>query len=293
MTTSSPTLAAYAAEIAAIAAEGAKSAVGVETRGRASSGFYWKPDMIVTASEALSAKKDEAVKVRSPSGEVFEGRVAGRDPSTDVAVIQTSSLGEPMPMRTQPIGLGEAVVAVGRSRHGPFCAAGVVALAGPAWRSMRGGEISQRVRLDLKLMAHSEGGPVLDASGAGMGMAVFGPRRSVLVIPPETIERAANEIAAHGRVRRGYLGVGVQSVPIQASGDKAGLMVVSLDDKGPARQGGVLQGDIILSIDGETVSSPRSLARALTGSRIGTASAVALVRAGEQKTLTVTIGETR
>lgn len=293
MTTRSPTLASYSAEIAAIAGEAAKRVVGVETRRRGSSGFYWKPDMIVTASDALAANKDETVKLLSPGGETFEGRVAGRDPSTDVAVIQTSALGEPMPMRAPPVNLGEAAITVGRSRHGASLAAGFVALAGPPWRSMRGGEISQRVWLDLKLMAHAEGGLVLDASGGAMGMAVYGPRRSVVVIPAETIDRAASEIAAHGRVRRGYLGVGVQSVPIEASGAKAGLMVVSLDDQGPARQGGVLQGDIILSIDGETVSSPRSLARALVGSRIGTTAAVALIRAGEQKTLNVTIGEGR
>jgi S1-C subfamily serine protease len=122
-------------------------------------------------------------------------------------------------------------------------------------------------------------------------MAVFGPRRRTLVIPVETIERVATEVRSHGRVRRGNLGVGVQSVRVTGADGTPGLMVVSVDDKGPARRAGILQGDILLSIDGSPLRSARSLARLLPGTLIDSSARFDLVRAGESKSLEITIGE--
>jgi S1-C subfamily serine protease len=165
---------------------------------------------------------------------------------------------------------------------------------------MRGGDISRQFWLDVALSWRSEGGAVFDASGQFVGMPVFGPRRRVLVIPAETIGRAGEELLTHGRIRRGYLGVGIQPVAVtpQAGAEtshgetgETGLMIMSLDPKGPAAQAGLQQGDIIVAIDGTAVGSRRVLAKVLTGASIGRALAVDLLRAGQNLTQPVTIGE--
>ncbi len=292
MPPSAPSLNALSSEIAALAAQTEQSVVGIESARRRTSGFFWNANVIVTASDALEAGKDDAVKVRFATGDVAEARVLGHDPTTDVALVGPERNGQAI-SSDMPVAphLGSAVLALGRSAYGATCATGFVSLAGPAWRSVRGGEIARRLWLDLRLAAHAEGGPVIDTSGSLVGMAAFGPRRRTLVIPVETIERVAAEIQSHGRVRRGYLGVGVQSVRVMGSDGALGLMVVSVDDKGPARQAGVLQGDILLSIGGSPLRSARSLARLLPGTLIGSSARVDLVRAGESKSLEITVGE--
>ncbi len=132
---------------------------------------------------------------------------------------------------------------------------------------------------------------MLDPLGALLGMAVFGPRRRTLVIPAETIERVGEEILLHGHVRQGYLGVSVQAVRATGSQGRSGLMVVSLDEKGPAHAAGILQGDILVRVGGNPLVSPRSLATLLPGSLIGSSARIDLLRAGQGKSLEVIIGE--
>ena len=161
--------------------------------------------------------------------------------------------------------------------------------AGP-WRSLRGGEIDARIELDLRLRRSAEGGVALDASGAAFGMAVFGPRRRVLVIPGATIERVAAKLASHGRIPRGYLGLGLHPVAL-TGGDGTGAMVMSVDPKGPGAAAGVHQGDVIVALDGEPIRHVQSLLRALGPDRVGQTVTLDLRRAGETKQLSLTIGE--
>jgi len=87
---------------------------------------------------------------------------------------------------------------------------------------------------------------VLNAGGNAIGMAVFGPRRRVLVSPAATIERVASKLAAHGRIPRGYLGLGLQPVVIEG-GEGLGAMVMSVDPQGPGALAGLRQGDILIA----------------------------------------------
>ena len=133
-----------------------------------------------------------------------------------------------------------------------------IAVAGPAWRSMRGGDIAARIELDLKLRRQAEGALVLDAAGHGVGMAVYGPRRRSLVIPAATIERVAPLLETHGRIPRGYLGLGLQ--PVRVAGDRSkGAMVMSIDPAGPGAAAGVRQGDVIVSLDGQPLAGVDAL----------------------------------
>ena len=117
----------------------------------------------------------------------------------------------------------------------------------------------------MRLRHSHEGGLALTASGEAIGMAVQGVRR-VLVIPSATIGRVAGRLETHGRIARGYLGVGLQPVKLD---DGIGAMVMSVDQSGPSAAAGIRQGDIIVGWNGEKLSGVRSLLRALGPDSVG------------------------
>jgi S1-C subfamily serine protease len=298
-------LTSLSADGAAIAKQAAQSAVAVRDRGRWFSGFYWQADVVVSASELLRPKHGATVALVSSSQEL-EGSVIGRDPSTDVALIRVPAGAQPVAQASSPQpALGEIVLAAGRTRHGVLCSVGQVALSEGPWRSMYGGDITARVWLDLRLLPEGEGSAVFNALGQFIGMAVHGPRRRVLLIPAATIERVGGEVLAHGRVRRAYLGVGVQAVAVQGkddnkndpdkpeNGDKrrTGLMIISLDPDGPAAQAGLRQGDIILAFDGKPLSTARVLIGMLRSAGIAKTANLDVRRAGDDIKVEVALGE--
>jgi PDZ domain len=149
-------------------------------------------------------------------------------------------------------------------------------LATAQWQSMRGGNIDSLIRLDMRLSHRSEGGLVVDSEGRLLGMTVFGPRQTTLVIPMPTIERVGAKLLADGLIRRGYLGVGLHGIRLDEAlaaslslPDRRAIMVVSVDPNGPARTAGVLVGDVIVGFDGEAVSGVRSVFARLTPESVG------------------------
>jgi S1-C subfamily serine protease len=135
---------------------------------------------------------------------------------------------------------------------------------------------------------------VLDAKGALLGMSTLGPRRTVLVIPTTTVEGVLEPLLSKGRVERGWLGVALQPVlvpeGIQAeAGQSHGLMVMGVTKDGPAAQAGVLTGDILVAIGGESVSRPALVAQRLGPEAVGQVIELRLLRAGKVLTLTATV----
>jgi len=167
---------------------------------------------------------------------------------------------------------------------------GVVSRSAGAWRSLRGGTIDARLELGVSLRRRSEGGLVLDAAGRALGMAVFGPRRRVLVIPSQTIERVAATLQTHGRVARGYLGLSLQRVTVAGS-EAPGAIVMSVDPQGPAAKVGIRQGDVITAWNGEPLRHVYALARSLGPDSVGTTVTLGLLRGGEAKEIPLNIGE--
>jgi S1-C subfamily serine protease len=269
-------------------AKAAPSIVSVRSHRSQSSGFAWRPGLVVTADEALAEEGEFAVTV--PGGDSAPAQLVGRDPTTDVALlrIDRSDL-PPLPLTATSLAVGALAVAVGSDDGAPIAALGVVSREGGPWRSLRGGEIDARIELDLRLRRRAEGGVALDASGSAFGMAVFGPRRRVLVIPAATIERVAAKLASDGRIPRGYLGLGLH--PVALTGGGAGAMVMSVDPKGPGAAAGVHQGDVIVAFNGEPIRHVQSLLRALGPDRVGQTVTLDLRRAGETRQLSLTIGE--
>ena len=271
----------------AVAAASA-SVVAVHAGRSRSSGFAWRDGLIATCEESLPDDAD--VTVVLPGGTSARATLVGRDAGTDIALLRIDGPApSPIAFDAAPVRAGSIALAVGSFAGTPVAAAGVVSLSAPAWRSLRGGEIDARIELGLTIRRIAEGGLALDARGRAIGMSVFGPRRRVLVIPGATIDRVAAQLAAHGRVPRGYLGLGLQ--PVKVEPDGIGAMVMGLDRDGPAATAGLRQGDVILAWDGEPVRSVQMLLRALGPASVGCAVTLSLRRAGEPVEAQVTIGE--
>jgi S1-C subfamily serine protease len=118
-------------------------------------------------------------------------------------------------------------------------------------------------------------------------MMLFGPRRRVLVIPAETIDRVAAVLREKGHVARGYLGASLHPV---RHASVHGAMVMSLDESGPAQAAGIQLGDIVTAWNGEPVRGPRELVEKLSPDSVGTSVTLTIRRGGEERQVAVTIG---
>jgi len=288
----SDTLAALSDQLADRVAQAAPGVVGIHSQRARSSGIAIGADLIATAEEALAEEGEIAVTL--PGGERRPANLLGRDPSTDVALLRLEGAGlSPVSFESGATPqAGALALAVGSAEGHPLAAFGIVSHVGPAWRSLRGGEIDARIELDLRLPRHAEGGLAIDAAGRTLGMAVFGPRRRALVIPGATIVRAAGELEKHGRPRRGYLGLGLQPVRLDG-GNGWGLMAISVDANGPAAAAGFAQGDVLTGWNGEPIPSLREVQRALGPGSVGQSVRVAFRRGGRTHEAELTVGERR
>jgi S1-C subfamily serine protease len=286
----SPTLlTGLSAALSGLIAKVAPAIVAVHARRSRSSGFVWRPGLIVTADEALAEEGELAVTI--PGGEAVAATLVGRDPTTDVALLRSDRPDlQPVALAASPVAIGALAVAVGAKDGAPVAALGMVSRATGPWRSLRGGEIDARIELDLRLRSSSEGGLVLDAAGQAIGMAVFGPRRRAHVIPSATIERVAATLASDGRIARGYLGLGLQPVTIAGDGG-SGAMVMSVDPQGPGAAAGVHQGDIIVAWNDAPIGHVQTLLRALGPDSVGQTVTLGLRRGGEAKQVPLTIAK--
>jgi S1-C subfamily serine protease len=272
-----------------LVAKVAPGIVSVHSHRSRSSGFVWRPGLIVTADEALSEDGEFAVTL--PGGDTVAAQLAGRDSTTDVALLRVDRPDlQPVLLEALPLAAGAVAIVVGAEDGSPTVSVGVVSRAAGPWQSLRGGEIEARIELDLRLRRRAEGGPTLNAAGQAIGMAVFGPRRRVLVIPSATIERVAAKLEKYGRIARGYIGLGLHPVKVGGGGE-SGVMVMSVDPQGPGAAAGIYQGDIIVTWNSEPIRHMHSLLRALGPDSVGQTITLGLRRTGETKQIPVTIAE--
>ena len=291
-------LAAWSDRTAQIVELAASSIVAVHGGSRwSSSGIHWRSGVVVTAEERLEG--DDNIKVTLPGGRLVEASLAGRDPTTDVAVLRFQPDGLPIAsIADGSLRTGHIVLAVGNYEGSPLAALGIIAIAGGAWHSVRGGTIDSLIRLDLALSPAAEGGALIDVQGRVVGMAVLGPRRRPLAIPGSTINRAVDQLLARGHVFRGYLGASLQPVKrepasngSQSLGSGRGVLLVSLDPDGPSARAGMLVGDIVTAWDGRSIDRVREIMRLLGPESVGRTVDLSLIRGGAPVALKVIIGE--
>ena len=281
-------------------AAAALSVVALRLGERTRAGILWRADLVV-ASEQTIGDRDSVVVAQAGSESAVTttvtttGTLAGRDPGTNIAVFRLATpLPGALPAPAEPPRVGSLALILGANAGGAATSRlAMVHETGPAWHALAGGRIDSLIRLDARLGA-DEGGPVLDAAGLFLGLSTSGPHGRVLVIPAATIERIAGALLEHGHIPRGWLGVGLHPVAISESlhaiaGQQRGSMVLSVVAGAPAEAAGVMAGDILLEIDGSKFGQRRRLVTILGMERIGQTVAVRLLRAGEVKTVTLTI----
>ena len=276
-------------------ARGSVAAVRLSERAHLGA-ILWRPDVLVTSEQSL-ADRDTLESVLA-DGSCVAGKLTGRDPATNVAVIRLDKAAAQAPaLAASAAQVGALVIAAGSDGGGrPSARLGMVNAVGPEWHSMRGGRIEARIQLDIRLAASEEGGPVFDAAGGWLGMTTFGPRGQILVIPAATIERIAPALLAGGHVPRGWLGIALRPVAVpdelrQAAGEATGLMVMSLSPEGPAAKAGIVPGDIIVSVDGTSARRLRSVLARLGTDSVGKAVALRVIRGGAVIAVEATITE--
>jgi len=294
-------LLALSDDLAGAVERAGRSLVAVNARPRvASSGIYWRPGVVVTADHTV--KRDQDITVTLPEGRSVPARLAGRDPSTDLAALKLEADGTPVAERgdASSLKVGHVVLAVGRGGDSGLSASlGVISALGGAWRTWRGGQIDRFMRLDLSIFLGFSGGPLVDAQGRVVGLNTTGLWRNMgLTVPASTVDRVTEQLLEKGRVARGYIGLGMQPVRLPEAlqsrlnlPGKAGMMAFTVEPGGPAERAGVLIGDVLLALDGEPVSDVGDVQAMLGGERVGKPLRALVLRGGATLELTIAVAE--
>jgi S1-C subfamily serine protease len=263
--------------------------------GRHLTGMLWQPGVVVVSEQALP-NQDEFELV-TPGSSIIEAKLAGRDASTNIAILKTADSIAAPAFTAADAHVGTLALAIGADGAGGASARlGMVNLVDGEWHSRRGGLIDRRIILDIDLAHREEGGPVFDAAGGCLGMSTFGPRGQVIVIPHATLARVMPQLIKDGHVSRGWLGVALHAVAVpdalrESADQSSGMMVMSVVENGPAAQAGIVAGDIILDVDGIPAYRSRKIARYFGGDSIGRQADVRLIRSGAIITVQTTIAE--
>jgi S1-C subfamily serine protease len=283
----------------AVQAAGAWTVRVQARRGPPASGIALAADLVLTADHVVDPAREDSIRIGLPDGSEVGGSVVGRDPATDLAILRiaSGSLSPAKAAQGDPR-TGSLALVVGRPGREPSASLGLITgLAGPA-RTRRGGLLERFIQVDAVMYPGFSGGPLVDADGAVLGMITsgLGFGGPAVAIPWSLAAQLAETIGKHGKVPRGYLGVGSQPVTLSAQareltgGQERGLLVVQVADGGPAAVAGFLQGDILVRLDGTPVTNADDLQGLLGPNRVGSAVTAAIIRGGELRDVNVTVG---
>jgi S1-C subfamily serine protease len=285
--------------LADIVADAGKGTVRVEARRRLpATGIIWSAEgVIVTSSHVV--ERDDNISVGLPDGKTVPATLAGRDQSTDLAVLraQAKDLAASAQADVDSLRVGHLVLALGRPGESVLSTLGVISAIGEGWHTPAGGAVDHYVQTDVVMYPGFSGGPLVDMAGQVIGLNTSGMLHGVsLVVPVPTLRRVVDALLTRGRIARGYLGVGAQPVRLPAALSKelnleTGLLLVSVEPGSPADQAGLLLGDTLVGLEGQPLRQMDDLMTLLSGDRVGKAVSVRIVRGGKIQDVTVTIGE--
>jgi S1-C subfamily serine protease len=275
------------------------SLVSVHARHRQSStGVIWHDGVVVTAEHTV--ERDDDINVVLADGTKKSATLAGRDATTDIAVFRvdgTSSVATLADISTVRVG-GFALALGYTDENGTQASFGTISTVSDGWRTHQGGQIDKLIRADITMYPGFSGGPLVDVSGRVIGINTSRLSRAFpITIPASTVNSVVEQLLSKGHIERGYLGVYMQPVRIPdalASNlnitANTGLIIVSVEQGGPAEQAGILIGDILIAIEGTTISDTNDVQSLLGSDRVGKAVSVQLIRGGALQTLPVTVG---
>src|SRR5271165_4671367 len=274
------------------------------------SGFVFTPDgLILTNSHVVHDAS--RIDVTLSDGRRVPATAIGDDPASDLAVIRlddpridepgltSAALGD-----SQQLRVGQLVVAIGN----PYgfqssVTAGVVSALGRSLRSYSGRLIDDVIQTDAALNPGNSGGPLVDSAGRviGVNTATILPAQGIcFAIGINTAKFVASRLLRDGRIRRSYIGVSAQTVPIHrrvvrfySLERETGVVVVGIEDRSPARTAGLREGDVIVALDGKPVAGVDDLHRLLTDARVGVSSSLTVLRWTEKLELPIFPEEAR
>jgi S1-C subfamily serine protease len=276
------------------------STVMVNARRRLpASGISYSNDLILTANHVVEREDD--ITIGFADGSQVPARLAGRDPSSDLALMRLEGHSAvPAERALADARVGQFVFALGRpTLEGIQASLGVVSAVGGPLRFERGGVLEKYLQTDAIPYPGFSGGPLIDADGriAGVNTSGFAPGNS-LAIPVSLAWSVAEALKQYGKIKRGYLGIRSQPVEIPSAAQNrlgraqtTGLLLISVEPDSQAAQGGLMIGDILVGINGSPVENHDTLMGSLGGETVGKPIAIEVIRGGESRTVTVTVGE--
>jgi S1-C subfamily serine protease len=266
-------------------------------QGRPASGIVYAQNLVLTADHVL--EREENLTIETHDQRTLPAQFAGRDLATDLAVLRVADLGlNPAVSSTEPARVGQLVLAAGRSTNeGPMASIGIVSAVGGPLRMARGATLERYIRTDAIPYPGFSGGPLIDTEGAVLGITTTGLLNSAtLAIPAAIAWGIAETLAQQGFIKRGYLGISSQLVQLPEAQranrtEEYGLLIVQVDADSPAQKGGLMLGDILITLDKHPLKDAEDLRSLLTGDRVGKAIPLEVIRGGKLQTLQVTVGQ--
>ena len=285
-------------ELAGMVEAAGPAVVRVEGRRRLpASGIVWSDDGIVVTAHHV-VERDDRIGVGLADGKQVDAELVGRDPTTDLAVLRVEGAqpSSAMPAQADDLSVGHLVLALGRPGRTVQATLGIVSALGTSWRTAAGGTIDRYLQTDVVMYPGFSGGPLVEFDGKVLGLNTSALRGVSLTIPSLTVDRVVESILSHGRVQRGYLGVGVQPVNLPEAiaeelGQETGLILISVEPGSPAEAGGLTLGDTLLSVHGEPVQRLDDLLSLLSGELVGEEVLIRILRGGEAGEQKVVVGE--
>ena len=297
-TTSTNTLRSLSNQMADAVEHISSALVQVNGRQRQSaSGIVYANDLVLTADHVL--EREEDITIQTHDQRTLPAQFVGRDIASDLAVLRVSDLKiGPATLASAEARVGQLILTVGRSNdEGPMASVGIVSAVGGPLRTGRGATLERYIRTDATPYPGFSGGPLIDLDGSVIGVLTTGLANGVaLAIPVNVAKSIADTLATQGYIKRGYLGISSQLVHVPASQragreQEHGLLIVKVEENSPAQRGGVMIGDILVTLDGHVVKDSEDLQIVLAGDRVGKTIPVEVIRGNAVQTLQVTVGQ--
>ena len=262
--------------------------------GGSGSGFLFTPDgLILTNSHVVSGASEVGVSLRD--GHSLDADILGDDPHTDLALVRVS--GSKLPTvqfgTSRGIRVGQLAIAIGNP-YGFECTvtAGVVSALGRSMRAYSGRLIDDVIQTDAALNPGNSGGPLSNSRGEVIGVntaIIMAAQGICFATAIDTAKVVVAQILRHGRVRRGWLGIAGQNMPLSRRMVRyheleieSGVRIASVESGSPAEKAGLREGDVVVSYDGMAVAGIDDVHRLLTETRVGQEAPIVVLRRGEK-----------
>src|SRR5215470_5084718 len=308
---------AYSRTVVSAVARVAPAVVNIDVKQRVSarrgerelsgngSGFVITPDgFILTNSHVVHGAN--AITVNLPDGREYPAQLTGDDPDTDLAVVRIDApqLAHVRLADSENLRVGQLVVAIGNPLgFEASVTAGVISAVGRSMHAQSGRLIDNIIQTDVALNPGNSGGPLVNSAGevVGVNTAMIRPAQGIcFAIGSNTAKFVAGWLIKDGKIRRSYIGVAGQNVPIHRRivrfytlSLETGVLIVSLEKNSPAERAGLRQGDLIVAFNGQPVGSVHHLHKVLVGEQIGVSATLTIIRYTDKLEMSILPAESR